>query len=54
MLIEANYRGRAKSRYICDRCKTELQGVDERYRISAWIMPEEKRLKRWDFCRQML
>lgn len=49
MLIEADYSGKRKSIFVCDRCNVKLLG-DERITIRAFRPKQQTIIKKWDLC----
>lgn len=49
MFVEKDYRGRTETKYMCDRCKTDLT-TDTRRAICVQEPRTTTRKKKWDLC----
>lgn len=49
MIIHKDYKDKSNSVFMCDRCKTEISGL-ERITIYAENHNIKGKSKKWDFC----
>lgn len=52
MLISTNIYDKSKSKYICDRCQTDINSLNRNAIYIAHGIGTIK--KRWDLCRRLL